>query len=172
MPPSLTPPRCAPDTSPHRIGSFRLEDESNCPGRNAFRGGTYGCFGETRRRGDWRGWHGKNRGPKDGGRRYAVRWRGKPAATAGTPWRALANIGGCGHRPRRRHPGPGVTHFPTSTIGSFSRTMSLFWRTAWGHKLAAGAAHSQEWLCHGHRPREAITSVRGTSRPLVMFSKK
>ena len=44
--------------------------------------------------------------------------------------------------------------------------------TGVGDRLAAFAVHSQEWLCHGHRPGAAITSVSGTLRPLVMFSKR
>jgi len=51
---------------------------------------------------------------------------------------------GCGHRPRRRRPNPGVTRFPTSAIGQFSRTMSLLWRTArgTGWKPEPGTARS------------------------------
>jgi len=101
------------------IGSSGLEDESNCRGRSAFRRRTgWGVLARRTR----------------ASLRFAVSATEEPRTSKAEVRATLAN--------------PCVTHLPTSTIGQFSRTMSLFWRTAWWHRLAARGAHSQEWLCH------------------------
>ena len=125
------PPRRSPDTSPHRLSAVLGENMNQIAGAETlFVGAPHGVF--------WRG----------GGRRYAALWRGEPAATSGHARACPHKHNGLRPQTAGPTPNPRVTHFPASFIGGFSRTMSLFWRTAWWYRLAACAVHSQEWLCH------------------------